>query len=84
MIKILQARFQYYVAWEFPDVQAEFRKGTGTRDHIANICWIIEKEREFQKTNKQTNPSTSTSLIMLKYLTVWIPTTEKFLKKWEY
>ena len=49
MLKILQARLQQHVNWELPDVQAEFRKGRGTRDQIANICWIIEKAREFQK-----------------------------------
>ena len=49
MLKILQARLQQYVTHELPDVQAGFRKGTGTRDQIANICWIIEKGREFQK-----------------------------------
>ena len=49
MLKIFQARLQQYVNWELPDVQAGFRKGRGTRDQIANICWIIEKSREFQK-----------------------------------
>ena len=49
MLKILQARLQQYVNRELPDVQAEFRKGRGTKDQIANICWIIEKAREFQK-----------------------------------
>ena len=49
MLKILQARLQQYVNHEFPDVQAGFRKGRGTRNQIANICWIIEKAREFQK-----------------------------------
>ena len=49
MFKILQARVQQYVNCEFPDVQAGFRKGRGTRDQIANICWIIEKAREFLK-----------------------------------
>ena len=49
MLKILQARLQQYVNSEIPDVQAGFRKGRGTRDQIANICWIIEKAREFQK-----------------------------------
>ena len=49
MIKILQDRLQQYVNCELPDVQAGFRKGRGTRDQIANICWIIEKAREFQK-----------------------------------
>ena len=49
MLKILQTRFQQYVNWELPDVQAGFRKGRRTRVHIANICWIIEKAREFQE-----------------------------------
>ena len=49
MLKILQARLQQYVNHEIPGVQAGFRKGRGTRDQIANICWIIEKAREFQK-----------------------------------
>ena len=49
MLKILQARLQQYMNRELPDVQAGFRKGRGTRDQIANICWIIEKARAFQK-----------------------------------
>ena len=49
MLRILQARFQEYVNREPPDVQARFRKGRGTRDQIASICWITEKAREFQK-----------------------------------
>ena len=49
MLRILQSRLQQYVNQELPDVQAGFRKGRGTRDQIANICWIIEKVREFQK-----------------------------------
>ena len=49
MLKILQARLQQYVNRELPDVQAGFRKDRGTRDQIANICWIMEKAREFQK-----------------------------------
>ena len=49
MLKILQARLQQYVKHKLPDVQAGFRKGRGTRDQIANICWIFEKAREFQK-----------------------------------
>ena len=49
MLKILQARLQQYMNHELPDVQVGFRKGRGTRDQIANICWIIEKAREFQK-----------------------------------
>jgi len=51
MLKILQARLQQYMNCQLPDVQAGFRKGRGTRDQIANICWIIEKAREFQKNN---------------------------------
>ena len=79
MLKILQARLQQYMNYELPDVQAEFRKGRGTRDQIANIHWIIEKAREFQKT------STSALLTMSKLLTVWITTNcGKFLKSWEY
>ena len=49
MLKILQARLQQYLDHKLPDVQAGFRKGRGTRDQIANICWIIKKAREFQK-----------------------------------
>ena len=49
MLKILQARLQQYVNHELPDVQSGFRKSRGTRDQIANICWIMEKAREFQK-----------------------------------
>ena len=64
MLKILQARFQQYVNQELPDVQAGFSKGRGTRDQIANICWIIEKAREFQK------KSTSALLTTPKPLTV--------------
>ena len=66
MLKILQARLQQYVNRELPEVQAGFRKGRGTRDQIANICWIIEKAREFQKT------FISVLLTMPKALTVWI------------
>ena len=49
MLKILQARLQQYMNWELPDAQVTFRKGRGTRDQIANIHWVIEKAREFQK-----------------------------------
>ena len=49
MLKILQARLQKYVNWEHPYFQAGFRKGRGTRDQIANIHWVVEKAREFQK-----------------------------------
>ena len=65
MLKILQARLQQYVNQELPDVQAGFKKGRGTRDQMANICWIIEKARELKK------KSTSASLTTLKPLTVW-------------
>ena len=51
MLKILQARLQQYINRELPDVQIGFRKGRGTRDQCANICWIIEKARDFQKNN---------------------------------
>ena len=64
MLKILQARLQQYMNHELPDIQVGFRKGRGTRDQIANICWIIKKAREFQKT------STSALLTMPKPLTV--------------
>ena len=67
MLKILQARLQQHVNSELPDVQAGFRKGRGTKDQIANICWIIEKAREFQK-----KTSISALLTMPKPLTVWI------------
>ena len=66
MLKIPQARLQQYVNHELPDVQAGFRKGRATRDQIANICWIMEKAREFQKT------SISALLTMPKPLTVWL------------
>ena len=66
MLKILHPRLQQYVICEFPDVQAGFRKGRGTRDQIANICWIIKKASEFRKT------SISALLTMPKPLTVWI------------
>ena len=70
MHKIHQARLQWYVNCELhPDVQARFRKGRGIRDQIANIYWIIEKTREFQK-----KTSTFALLTMPKPLTVWITT----------
>ena len=49
MLKVLQDRFQQHMNWELPDIQTEFRKGRGIRDQVANICWTIEKAREFQK-----------------------------------
>ena len=75
MLKILQARLQQYMNRECPDVQARFRKGKGTRGQTANIHWIIENAREFQKTY------TSASLTMLKSLTIWITTNWKILKE---
>ena len=78
MLKILQARLPQYVNREFPDVQAGFRKGRGTRDQIANIHWIIEKGREFQK-------NIYFCFIDYTKVFVWITTNcEKFLKRWEY
>ena len=79
MLKILQARLQQYVNCELPDVQAEFRKGRGTRHQIANIHQIIEKARVPEK------HTTSALLTMPKPLTVWITTNcGKFFKRWEY
>ena len=74
--KILQARLQQYVNCELPYVQAEFRKGRGTRDQIANICWIIKKARELQK-----KTSTFALLLTPKFLAVWIITNLKILKE---
>ena len=74
MLKILQARLQQYVNCELPDVQAGFRKTRGTRDQIANICWIIEKESSRKK-------STSALLTMPKPWTVWTTTNWKILKE---
>ena len=68
MLKFLQARLQQCMNRELPDVQGGFRKGRGARDQVANIRWIIEKAKKFQKT------STSASLTTLKPLTVWITT----------
>ena len=74
MLKILQARLQQYVNHEIPYVQAGFRKGKGTRDQIANIRWIMEKQESSRKT------SISTLLTMPKHLTVWITINWKILK----
>ena len=80
MLKIPQVRLQQCMNQELPDVQVGFRKGRGTRDQIANIHWILEKAREFQKITL-----TSASLTMLKPLTGWITTNcGKFLKRWQY
>ena len=79
MLKILQARLQQYVNYEHPDVQTGFRKGRGTRDQIANIHWIIEKAREFQKSIYYC------FIDYTKALTVGITTNcGKFLKRWEH
>ena len=79
MLKILQDRLQQYVNHELPDVQAGFRKSRGIRDQIANICWNIEKSREFQKNIY------FCFLTMPKPLTVWITTNcGKFFKRWEH
>ena len=78
MLKILPARLQQYMNYELPDVQAGFRKGRGTRDQVANILWIIEKAREFQK---------NIYFCFTDYAKafVWITTNcGKFLKRWEY
>ena len=80
MFKILQDRLQQYMNRELPNVQAGFRKGRGTRDQIANICWIMEKAREFQK-----NIYFFSLLTMPKALTVWITINcGKFWKRWGY
>ena len=82
MLKNLQARFQQYVNQELPDVQAGFRKGRGTRDQTANICWIIEKAREFQKNIY------IYIYIFINYVKIFdfVDQTNcgKFLKRWEY
>ena len=79
MLKILQARLQQYVICELPDVQAGFRKGRGTRDQIANICWIMEKTKEFQK---------NIYFCFIDYAKAFdcVITTNcgKFWKRWEY
>ena len=79
MLKILQARLQQYVNCELPDVQAGFRKGGGIRDHIANIHWIMEKAREFQKNIY------FCFISYAKALTMWITINcGKFWETWEY
>ena len=79
MLKILQARLQQYMNLEPPDVQAGFRKGRGTRDQIANICWITEKAREFQKNIYFCFSDYA------KAFDLWITTNcRKFFNRWEY
>ena len=78
MLKILQARLQQFVNCELPDVQAGFRKGKGTRDQIANICWILQKAREFQN---------NIYFCFINYAKdfVWVTTNcGRFFKRWEY
>ena len=80
VLKILQTRLQQYVNPELPDVQAGFRKGRGTRDQIANICWIIEKVRIPEKKTIY-----FCFIDYTKAFIVWITTNcEKFSKRWEY
>ena len=79
MLKILQARLLQYMNGELPDAQVGFRKGRGTRDQIANICWINEKAREFQKNIY------FCFIDYAKAFAVWItPNCGKFLKGWKY
>ena len=77
MLKISHARLQQYMNHEVLDVQAGFRKGKGTRDQIANICWIIKKAREFQK---------NTYFCFIDYIKTFDYTTNcgKFLKRWDH
>ena len=80
MLNILQARLQQYMNCELPDVQAGFRKGTVSRDQIANICWITEKARESSR-----KTTSIFSLTMSKPLIVWITKNcGKFFGRWEY
>ena len=79
MLKFFQARLQEYMKCELPDVQAGFRKDRGTRDQIANICWIIKEQQSSRKM------STSALSTMPKPWTMWITTNcRKLLKRWEY
>ena len=79
MLKILQASLQWYVNWELPDVQAGFRTGRATRDQTDNICWITEKEREFQN---------DIYFCFIEYAEAFDyvahNNTGKFFKRWEY
>ena len=79
MLKILQARLQQYVDCELPDVQAGFRKGRGTRDQIANIRWITEKAREFQKNVYFCFIDYAKAFDCVDHNKLW-----KILKRWEY
>ena len=75
MFKILQARLQQYMNHELPDVQTGFRKGRGTRDQIANICWIMEKRIEFQK---------NIYFCFIDYVKAFDCVYHSKLEKWEY
>ena len=79
MLNILQARLQQYVNCELPGVQAGFRKGRGTRDQIANILWIIEKAREFQKNIYLCFIDYVKAFDCVDHKKLW-----KFWKRWEY
>ena len=79
MLKILQVRLQQYVNWEIPDVQAGFRKGRGTRNQITNICWIIEKAREFQKNIYFLFTDFAKAFDCVDHKRLW-----KILNRWEY
>ena len=79
MLKILQARLQQYVNHELPDVQAWFRKGRGTKDQIANICWIIERAREFQKNIYFCSIDYAKAFDFVDHDKLW-----KIMKRWEY
>ena len=78
MLKILQARLQQYMNCEIPDVQAEFRKGRGTRDQIANIHWIIDKAREFQENTYFCFIDYAKAFYCVDHNELW------FFKRWEY
>ena len=79
MLKILQARLQQYMNHELPDIQAGFRKGRGTRDQIANICWIIKKAKEFQKNIYFCFIDYAKVFDCVAHYKLW-----EILKKWEY
>ena len=79
MLKILQARLQQYVKRELSDVQAGFKKGRGTRDQMSNICWIIEKTREFQKSIYFCFIDYAKAFDCVDHNKLW-----KFFKSWEY
>ena len=79
MLKIFQARLQQYLNHELPDVQAGFRNGRGTRDQIANIGWIIEKVRDFQKNIYFRSIDYAKAFDCVNHNKLW-----KILKNWEY